>query len=92
VLIRSKVGSFIEAEELESTLHRWIVQYVTADSEASAETKAAYPLREARIQVREHPGKPGSYLCVAHLWPHFELDELNASVKIATELSVKEAK
>lgn len=92
VLIRSKVGSFTEAEELENILHRWIVQYVTADSEASSETKAAYPLREARIQVREHPGKPGSYLCVAHLWPHFELDELNASVKIATELSVKEAK
>ena len=61
--------------------------YVTADADASPQVKSEYPLREARVQVRQHPGKPGCYLCVAHLWPHFELDELTASVKVTTELT-----
>jgi type VI secretion system protein ImpD len=84
---RDKVGSFSEADECERFLHDWIQRYVTADADASPQVKAEYPLREARVQVRPHPGKPGCYLCVAHLWPHFELDELTASVKVTTELT-----
>jgi type VI secretion system protein ImpD len=87
VLARDKIGSFTEAEELEHFLHQWLQQYVTSDSEASPEVKAEYPLREASVQVREHPGKPGSYLCVAHLWPHFDLDKLTAAIKVTTELA-----
>jgi type VI secretion system ImpC/EvpB family protein len=86
VLVRDKIGSFTEADECENFLHKWIHQYVVADPSASPEVKAEYPLREARIRVWEHPGKPGSYLCTAHLWPHFELDGLTASVRVMTEL------
>jgi predicted component of type VI protein secretion system len=60
---------------------------VTSDPEAGPDVKAQYPLREARIEVRQHPGRPGCYLCTAHLWPHFELDELNTTVKVTTELT-----
>ena len=35
------------------------------------------PLREARIDVTEVPGKPGAYRAVAFLRPHFQLDELS---------------
>lgn len=87
VIGRDKVGSFGEASEVEDYLHRWIQQYVTMDENASQEIKAEYPLREARIEVRERPGKPGNYMCVAHLRPHFQLDELVASVRLVTELS-----
>jgi type VI secretion system protein ImpD len=87
VAARDKIGSFTEAEECEDYLHRWLQHYVTGDSEASPEVKAEYPLREASVRVREQPGKPGSYLCVAHLWPHYELDELVATVKVTTELT-----
>lgn len=87
VLVRDKVGTFAEASECEEYLHGWIQRYVTADSDAPPETKARYPLREAKIQVRENPGKPGDYRCVAHLLPHFELDELNTSLKLVTELA-----
>jgi type VI secretion system ImpC/EvpB family protein len=86
VLARDKIGLFTEVSECESYLHDWLQQYVTADNDAAAEVKAQYPLREAAVQVREHPGKPGCYLCVAHLWPHFGLDELVASVRVTTEL------
>jgi type VI secretion system protein ImpC len=52
--------------------------------------KAKHPLREARVQVREHPGKPGAYLLTIHLRPHFQLDELSASVRLVTELALPE--
>jgi type VI secretion system ImpC/EvpB family protein len=87
VLGRDKVGSFTETEELERFLQNWIVRYVTADSEASPQVKAGHPLREANVQVRTIPGKAGAYQCVMHLAPHYELDELSATVRVATELA-----
>jgi type VI secretion system ImpC/EvpB family protein len=87
VITRDKIGTFAEAQECEDYLHRWFHRYVIADSEAGAEIKAEYPLREARVRVVPHPGKPGCYLCTLHLWPHFELDELTAAVRITTELA-----
>jgi type VI secretion system ImpC/EvpB family protein len=87
VLGRDKMGSFAELDELEKILQTWIVQYVTADSEASATTKARYPLRDAEVRVEPHPGKPGSYRCRMRLQPHYELDELQASVRVVAELT-----
>ncbi len=87
VAARDKIGAFTEAEQCEDFLHRWLQGYVTSDSDASPEVKAQYPLREASVKVRENPGKPGSYLCVIHLWPHFQLDELTTSVRLTTELT-----
>ncbi len=87
VAVRDKVGTFAEASECQDYLHQWLQQYVTADAEASASVKARRPLREARVRVSERPDKPGSYICTAHLWPHFELEELIAAIKVTTELT-----
>jgi type VI secretion system protein ImpD len=87
VAARDKIGSFVEAGECEDFLNRWLQQYVTSDSEAAPEVKAVYPLREASVRVRERSGKPGSYLCVAHLWPHYELDAATTTLRVTTELS-----
>jgi type VI secretion system protein ImpC len=67
-------------------LNRWISKYVTEDDTASPATKAKYPLREARIDVEEVKGKPGVYRAVAYLRPHFQLDELNVSLRLVAEL------
>lgn len=87
VIARDKVGSFQEASEFESYIQRWIVDYVTADSEARVDVKARRPLRDAKVLVQPIPGKPGNYHCTMHLAPHYELDELSASVKLVAELS-----
>lgn len=87
VLGRDKLGAFGEYDELEALLQNWIVQYVTADSEASPETKARFPLRDAEVRVEPSPGRPGSYRCLMRLLPHYELDELQASVRVVAELS-----
>jgi type VI secretion system protein ImpD len=86
VLARDKIGGGTEASECERILHEWITQYVTPDADASPEVKARRPLREAQVQVRPHPAQPGSYQCSFHLWPHFELDDLVAAVRLNTEL------
>ncbi len=85
-LMRDKVGGFTSRGEVSSFLNNWISQYVTSDDSASHATKARYPLREARVEVRDVPGKPGAYTAVAHLRPHFQLEELTASLRLVAEL------
>jgi type VI secretion system protein ImpC len=85
-MMRDKIGSFMSREEAENFLNRWITKYVTPDDSASPATKAERPLREARIDVSEVPGKPGVYRAVAFLRPHFQLDELTVSLRLVAEL------
>jgi type VI secretion system protein ImpC len=85
-MMRDKIGSFMSREEADSFLNRWITKYVTPDDSASPATKAERPLREARIDVTEIPGKPGCYRAVAFLRPHFQLDELTVSLRLVAEL------
>src|SRR5215213_8031144 len=85
-MMRDKIGSFMSRTDCERFLNQWITNYVTADDNASPATKAQYPLREARVEVTEVPGKPGVYRAVAFLKPHFQLDELTVSLRLVAEL------
>jgi len=85
-MMRDKIGSFMSREEAGVFLNRWITKYVTPDDSASPATKAQRPLREARIDVVEVPGKPGCYRAVAFLRPHFQLDELTVSLRLVADL------
>lgn len=86
VMARDKIGSFMEASDCEEWLNRWISNYVTADDKPSEETKARYPLREARVQVREVPGAPGSYNAVAHMRPWLQMEELTTSLRMVARI------
>jgi len=85
-IMRDKIGSFMSRSDCERFLNRWVMQYVTEDDNAAPATKAQYPLREARVEVAEIPGKPGCYRAVAFLRPHFQLDELTVSLRLVAEL------
>jgi type VI secretion system protein ImpC len=85
-MMRDKIGSFMSRTEAEQFLNRWITKYVTPDDNAAPAMKARCPLREARIDVSEVPGKPGCYKAVAFLRPHFQLDELTVSLRLVAEL------
>jgi type VI secretion system protein ImpC len=85
-MMRDKIGSFMSRSNCEDFLNRWIKGYITEDDQASQATKAQYPLREARIDVAEIPGKPGCYRAVAFLRPHFQLDELSVSLRLVADL------
>jgi type VI secretion system protein ImpC len=85
-MMRDKIGSFMSHQDCEKFLNRWIGNYVTTDTTASQSQKAKYPLREARVDVAEIPGKPGCYRAVAFLRPHFQLDELSVSLRLVANL------
>ena len=85
-MMRDKIGSFMTRKNAEDFLNRWISNYVLLDDNASQEMKAKYPLREARIDVSEVPGKPGVYRAVSFLKPHFQLDELSVSLRLVADL------
>jgi type VI secretion system protein ImpC len=85
-MMRDKIGSFMSRTDAEQFLNRWITRYVVPDDTASMEAKARAPLREARIDVSEIPGKPGAYRAVAFLRPHFQLEELTVSLRLVADL------
>ncbi len=85
-MMRDKIGSFMSKSEAEMFLNRWITQYVTPDDNAGPIAKSKCPLREAKIEVVDVPGKPGAYRAVAFLRPHFQLDELSVSLRLVAEL------
>lgn len=86
VMARDKVGSFLEAGDVERMLNRWIANYVNANENAGQEMKARYPLREARIEVKEIPGRPGSYNAVAHIRPWLQMEELTTSLRMVARI------
>lgn len=86
VICRDKVGSFQTKDSIAQYLNRWIMSYVLATDDAGQELKAQYPLREARVDVFDVPGKPGAYRAVVFLRPHFQLEELTASIRLVAEL------
>jgi type VI secretion system protein ImpC len=86
VMIRDKIGGYMSRVEVERYLNNWINNYTIANDDAGFELKARHPLKEARIDVVEVPGKPGAYRAVAFLRPHFQLDELNVSLRLVADL------
>jgi type VI secretion system protein ImpC len=86
VIARDKIGSFMEVEDCQAWLDRWIHNYVAADPKPSQDTKARYPLAEAKVEVKEIPGKPGSYNAIAWMRPWLQLEELTTSLRMVARI------
>lgn len=86
VMIRDKVGSFTTDSECQRMLQDWLNNYTTGRDDLGWDALSRYPLKSARVQVRELPGKPGLYTSVIHLKPHYIVDQLVSELKLTTEL------
>lgn len=86
IMARDKIGSFMEAEDCQAWLNRWITNYVNTNENAGAESKARYPLREAKVEVQAIPGRPGAYNAVAYLRPWLQMEELTASLRMVARI------
>ena len=86
VMARDKIGSFMESSDCETWLNRWITNYVDASEGAGQEARAKRPLREARVEVKEVPGSPGSYSAVAYLRPWLQFEELTTSMRLVARI------
>jgi type VI secretion system protein ImpC len=92
-IVRDKIGSFKERDDVERWLSDWIVQYVDGDPKHSTEeTKSRKPLADAKVEVEEVEGNPGYYTSKFFLRPHYQLEGLTVSLRLVSKLpSVKTA-
>ena len=92
-MVRDKIGSFKEREDMQRFLQKWIMQYVDGDPQHSSEdTKARKPLAAAEVVVEEVEGDPGYYTSKFFLRPHYQLEGLKVSLRLVSKLpSVKTA-
>ena len=84
VIARDKIGTFVDAAAVQRFLSEWVNQYVTPDDQASAETRARMPLRAAQVEVHEDAAVPGSFRVFMRFQPHFQLDALDATLRLVT--------
>ena len=86
-IVRDKIGSFQEREDMERWLNSWIVRYVDGDPVNSTQgTKARKPLADARVTVEEQEDNPGYYSAKFFLRPHYQLEGLTVSLRLVSKL------
>lgn len=86
-IVRDKIGSFKERDDMERWLQNWIMNYVDGDpAHSSEETKARRPLADAQVEVAEVEGNPGYYTSKFFLRPHYQLEGLTVSLRLVSKL------
>jgi type VI secretion system protein ImpC len=86
-IVRDKIGSFKERDEMQAWLNRWIANYIEHNpSLASEEDKARRPLAAAEVTVDEIEGNPGYYSSKIFLRPHYQLEGLTVSLRLVSKL------
>lgn len=86
-IVRDKIGSFKERDDMQRWLQDWIMNYVDGDPGHSSETtKARRPLAAAEVVVEEVEGNPGFYSSKFFLRPHYQLEGLTVSLRLVSKL------
>jgi type VI secretion system protein ImpC len=86
-IVRDKIGSFKERDDMQTWLQTWIMNYVDGDPAHSSEgTKARKPLAAAEVVVEEVEGNPGYYTSKFFLRPHYQLEGLTVSLRLVSKL------
>ncbi len=86
-MVRDKIGSFKEREDMQRWLQKWIIQYVDGAPQHSSElVKAKKPLAAAEVRVEEVEGNPGYYTSKFFLRPHYQLEGLTVSLRLVSKL------
>ena len=86
-IVRDKIGSFKEEDDMQRWLNNWIMQYVDGNPATSSETtKAMKPLAAAEVRVEEVEGNPGYYRSQFFLRPHYQLEGLTVSLRLVSKL------
>ncbi len=86
-IVRDKIGSFKEKDDMQRWLQNWILQYVDGDpAHSTEESKARRPLAAAEVVIEEVEGNPGYYTSKFFLRPHYQLEGLTVSLRLVSKL------
>lgn len=84
-IVRDKIGSFKEKEDMKDFLNSWIQKF-TVDSSAGEEIKRERPLAGAEVEIQEDPENPGYYRAQFSLRPHYQLEGVNIALRLVSRL------
>ena len=79
-MVRDKIGSFKEREDMERWLNKWISQYYLRLEVGRRGEGALSRWRRPRWRSRKWPGNPGYYTSKFFLRPHYQLEGLTVSL------------
>lgn len=86
-MVRDKIGSMKEKDELTRWLQEWINEYVDANPAMSSEVqKAKKPLAAAKVEVIANEENPGYYNAKFYLRPHFQLESVDIGLSLVSRL------
>ncbi|MGN6310098.1 MAG: type VI secretion system contractile sheath large subunit [Xanthobacteraceae bacterium] len=86
-MVRDKIGSMKEKDELTRWLQSWINEYVDANPALSNEaTKARKPLAAASVEVIPNEENPGYYNARFMLRPHYQLEGMDIGLSLVSRL------
>src|SRR5579883_2681500 len=90
-MVRDKIGSTKEKDQLEKWLNNWITLYVDGDPKnSSEEVKARYPLADGKVTVVADEENPGYYKANVYLRPHFQLEGMDIGMSLVSRLPLAE--
>ena len=90
VMVRDKIGSTKEKDQLQRWLNEWISLYVDGDPKnSSEEVKAQFPLAAAKVTVMENEENPGYYTASVHLRPHFQLEGMDIGMSLVSNIRLE---
>ncbi len=86
-MVRDKVGSYKEKDQLQRWLQEWINLYVDGDPiNSSEQTKARKPLAAAAVEITENEENPGYYSARFMLRPHYQLEGVDIGLSLVSRL------
>ena len=85
-IMRDRIGSSLSKTDIELELNNWLAKYILLSDNAGQDIKARFPLREGRVEVSEDEANPGSYSATVYLRPHFQLEEMDVSIRLVAKL------
>ena len=87
VMARDKIGSFMEASDVRGLAEPLDQELRQRQRERRARRRRpSTRSREAKVEVKEIPGKPGSYNAVAWLRPWLQFEELTTSLRMVASI------
>lgn len=86
VIMRDKIGSYMDRMAIENFLNLWVTKYVLTNPNATFLARSVFPLAGAQVSVQEIPGRPGCYTAICNLVPHLQFNEINISVRMVAAL------
>ncbi len=89
-MLRDKVGTYKEREDLERDLNKWLQHYVVAPgADVGDKLKAEKPLADAKVEVTAVEDNPGAYEAKFFLRPHYQLESVNVSLRLVARVPSK---